>query len=699
MSTPSSPARLTLPRPVGYLLLIGALLTAWFITPRTEKGSGEFPTGWNLGLRAPVDNWQRGVIANRETMFVFQYFFDPLSDFIDAGLRAAENVLLGLPWVVLIASFMLLGYGLGGFRLAALCGFSLMVMGLFGLWEPSVQTLALMIVSVILAVCIGLPLGILAAYNDRFDKILRPLLDGMQTMPTFVYLIPVVLFFGIARVPAVVATLIYAVPPVIRLTNLGIREVNPASIEAALMFGSTRPQMLFKVQIPLALPSVMAGVNQTIMMALSMVVIAALVGAGGLGGKVLGALRNLKVGEALEAGIAIVLLAIMLDRLSEGLSKVDLSDAEPQRWDWPTWVPAAWEPGLTAGMAVARRVAAVPAEGLAALTGRESFTRVAWLVNSVIIVGVLWLINLGLPFGSFPEDWRLSLRGPTDAAVKWMRDNLFEVPVGQWFVGTGPLSDFLTIYLLNPLRDFFSEWLPWPVLIVSLTALGYWAGKWRMALFAGGGMLLVGALGMWGHGMDTLSQIILTVLITVAVAVPIGVVSSQSDAFRDFLRPILDFLQTIPSFVFLVPVIMLFNIGRVPGIIAAVLYAVAPGIKLTDMGLRQVSGEALEAARAFGSTRAQTLLKVQIPMALPALLVGVNQMIMMVLAMVIIAGMVGGAGLGLEAVNGLARNETGRGLEAGLAIVIIAIIMDRLTQAWAAKQAAGGGTLAGFDGH
>jgi ABC-type proline/glycine betaine transport system permease subunit len=219
--------------------------------------------------------------------------------------------------------------------------------------------------------------------------------------------------------------------------------------------------------------------------------------------------------------------------------------------------------------------------------------------------------------------------------------------------------------------------------VLGAAALGYFAGGWRLMLFAGLGLFAVGLLGMWDEGMETLSQIVVTMIFTILIAVPLGILASQNDTMRNFLRPALDFLQTIPSFVFLVPVIMLFNVGRVPGIIAAVLYAIAPGVKLTDLGIRQVAPDAVEAARAFGSTRAQTLTKVQVPMALASILVGVNQMIMMVLAMVIISGMVGGAGLGLEAVNGLARNETGRGLEAGIAIVLIAIIMDRITQAWA----------------
>ena len=183
------------------------------------------------------------------------------------------------------------------------------------------QTLALMAVSVLISLLIGIPLGIVAARYEKVERGLRPFLDAMQTMPAFVYLLPVVLFFGIARVPSVIATVIYALPPAIRLTTLGIREVPVEIVEAARAFGSTPRQILLKVQLPLALPTIMAGVNQTIMMALSIVVIAAMIGAGGLGGVVLDALRGLKVGLALEAGLAIVFLAVLLDRLSEAFAE------------------------------------------------------------------------------------------------------------------------------------------------------------------------------------------------------------------------------------------------------------------------------------------------------------------------------------------------------------------------------------------
>ena len=209
---------------------------------------------------------------------------------------------------------------------------------------------------------------------------------------------------------------------------------------------------------------------------------------------------------------------------------------------------------------------------------------------------------------------------------------------------------------------------------------------WRLALGSAIGLLFIGLLGMWPVSMDTFSQVLITTAITVLLAIPIGVATSQSNTVRAVLRPVLDFLQTIPSFVFLVPVIMLFNIGRVPGLIASILYAIPVGIKLVDLGMRQVSPEAIEAATAFGSTRAQTITKVQLPLARSSIAVSINQMIMMVLAMVIIAGLVGGAGLGLVAVTGLARTETGLGMEAGAAIVILAIVLDRITQAWAVRQ-------------
>jgi glycine betaine/proline transport system permease protein len=680
------------------------------ILPLLDLEVSTFPESWNLGLRQPIDDFQNWVIANpSHPMFV--WFFDPLSDAIDVGIRAIEGFLLWLPWPVIMAAIFLLGQKVGGLRLALFSGLGFLFMGLVGLWTESMQTLALMGVSVIIALLIGIPLGVLSARSDKFEASLRPILDAMQTMPAFVYLIPVLLFFGIARVPGVVATVIYALPPAIRLTSLGIRQVPASTIEAARAFGSTSRQTLLKVQVPLAMPSIIVGINQTIMMALGIVVIAALIGAGGLGREVLVALQQLKVGRGLEAGLAIVFMAIVLDRISHAASKVELVSRPQQEHGFRLFPDKLarfnliWqaEQGLAKLFAGFDRLAKALATGLAGLISpllqalgqkhlaeeTPGFLRTyAFGLTSLLFLVVLLGVSQFSPLlWEFPKEWNLSIRGPVDAAVAWSRDNLYQI--GDLPIGTGPLSDFLTIYGLTPLRNLLQTVIPWPLLILGVGLLAWVTANGRLALFAMLGLLAVGFLGMWGHSMDTLSQTIVAVGAAVVIAIPVGILSSRSDTLAAILRPILDTLQTIPPFIYLVPVIMLFNVGRVPGIIASVLYALPPAIRLTDLGIRGVSAQTMEAARAFGSTNWQTLFKVQLPLALPSITLGVNQTVMMVLSMVIIAGLVGGGGLGLETVIGLSKNQTGRGLEAGLAIVIIAIIIDRLTQAWAKKQQLG----------
>jgi glycine betaine/proline transport system permease protein len=227
---------------------------------------------------------------------------------------------------VVILFFVLLALQFSSKKLAFGTFFSLMFIGLIGAWEESMITLALVITAVLFSILIGLPLGIWSAKSDRVDKILRPILDGMQTTPAFVYLIPIVMLFGIGNVPGVIVTIIFALPPLIRLTNLGIRQVPDDLIEASRSFGANSSQMLFKVQIPVAMPTIMAGINQTLMLALSMVVIASMIAVGGLGQMVLSGIGRLDVGLAAVGGIGIVLLAIVLDRLTQSFATKDKSD-------------------------------------------------------------------------------------------------------------------------------------------------------------------------------------------------------------------------------------------------------------------------------------------------------------------------------------------------------------------------------------
>jgi ABC-type proline/glycine betaine transport system permease subunit len=238
------------------------------------------------------------------------------------------------------------------------------------------------------------------------------------------------------------------------------------------------------------------------------------------------------------------------------------------------------------------------------------------------------------------------------------------------------------------LGNFLTTQLPWVVIVLFFAAGAVGAGSWRLALLVIFGLLLIGLVGMWPFAMDTLSQTLVSVALCIVIGIPLGFWSAHNDQVEQVVRPILDFLQTIPIFVYLVPVIMLFGSGSVAGLIASVLYAIVPVVRLTNLGIRQVDKTILESAESFGSTSLQTLLKVEMPLALPSIMLGINQTIMMVLAMVIIAGLVGATGLGLEVVQGFTNDNLGRSVEAGLAIVLLAIVIDRITQAWAEKSAA-----------
>jgi len=275
----------------------------------------EFPE-----LYFPLGDWIN--IAVDWLTLNLEPFFDAITIGIRWPLVQIERFLWWLPWWAVIIIFAGVAWRFAGRWIALFTVCGMLFIGVMGLWDDTMTTLAIIVTAVAVSVLVGIPLGILAATNDRFEAILRPFLDGMQTMPSFVYLIPAVFFFGLGKVPAVVATFIYAVPPCIRLTNLGIRQVSTEVVEAGKAFGSTSLQLLFKIQLPLARPTIMTGVNQTIMMALAMVVIASMIGASGLGLEVLRGIQRLDVGRGFIAGIAIVILAIIIDRVSTSLGKV-----------------------------------------------------------------------------------------------------------------------------------------------------------------------------------------------------------------------------------------------------------------------------------------------------------------------------------------------------------------------------------------
>ena len=588
----------------------------------------EFPAALDTFLSDPADAAAAWGRSNRQSHLLFTAFFTPLTGALEGAMDAVERFLLWLPWFVLPAVVFLTVARNRPIGEAIVATIAALYPGLIGVWEETMETLALMAIAVSVAAIIGIPLGVWAALNPRVEKAIRPFLDIMQTVPAFIYFLPLLLMFGVGKVNGAVATVIYALPPIVRLTTLGIREVPEQSIEASRVFGATTRQTLFKVQLPSAMPTILTGLNQTIMMALGIVVLAALVAAGGLGALVLQTLNQRRTGRGIAVGLAIVAVAMMLDRIGRSLASTDRSRRVPRRIAWT----------------------ALGTLAVATMVGRIS----GW--------------------SDFPEAWSTRVFDPIDDGVVWARDNL------SWL--TRPVNDFIVADVIIPTRDLLTDTIAWPVLVFVAGFLGWRLKGWGLAAFCSLAVAAIGLMGMWELSIDTFTQVMTAVVIAILIAIPIGVMAGRSPRVEAALGPILDGLQTIPSLVYIIPVVILFTVGAVPGIIASVLYAIVPGIRISALGIRRVPGESVEASRTFGATPRQTMFGVRIPLAAPTIMAGINQIIMMVLAMVIIAGLVGAGALGFETVRALTRNEVGLGLEVGLSIALIAMILDRLTEAW-----------------
>ncbi|MDF6065827.1 ABC transporter permease subunit [Mesorhizobium sp. B2-3-3] len=606
-------------------------------------GGGVWPGALTVDLSGPLGEVNDWIIGNRDSHPLFLYFFGHISNAVVLSVRGVYLALLALGWAGVTAVAALVAWRTAGWRLALTAGLSFLLCGLLGMWVPTMQTLALMVVAVLVSVVLGLLLGLAGGLSDRTFRVLRPVLDTMQVLPAFAYLLPVVLVFGIGVPGAVLATVVYAAPPMARLTALGLRGADPGVMEAVASLGATGRQRLLSARLPLARKELLLGLNQTIMMALSMAVIASVIGAGGLGDRVYQALSSVDVGAALAAGIPIVLLAVVLDRTTE---------------------------------AAGRRIGAEPT-GPAALRGARGWGLAALIAAAVAVVGRFTGGRI------WPEGTVVPIAEPVNTAKDWMVDHLYTgVPV---IGGTADWAAHFTNWVLNPLRDGL-QGLPWWAVLLIVAALAWTIGTWRTAATAVLAMAAIGVLGVWDLSMDTLSQVLAAVAVTLVLGFGIAVGAARSRRLERLLRPVLDVFQTMPQFVYLIPVVALFGVGRAPAAAAAVVYALPAVVRITTQGLRGVDPAAMECARSLGATSGQRLRQVQIPLARPALLLAVNQGVVLVLAVVIIGGLVGSGALGYEVVFGLAQGDLATGLVAGAAIVCLGLMLDRVTQPTTRRQ-------------
>ena len=631
----------------------------------------------------------------------YRWFTKIIAGYIKNGYYFLEDFLLESPWILVTAILFFPTLAVGGLRLGLYTLFVVYFWGATGMWNESLQTVALMGLSVLLCVFFGVILGILCSQSDRFENFMKPILDTMQVMPAFVYLFPALFFFGIGGAPAILATMIYAMPPIIRLTNLGIRQVPSQTIESATSFGSSKLQLLFKIKIPLSLPSIMMGINQVIMMALALVVLACFIGAEGIGGQVWLAIRNLDVGWAMEGGLCILFMAIMFDRFSMAFSKepeIIPKDVQkfyllPQSWEKYQIARVLEKPlsythyiinficiKITNSISyIIQFLISLFNKTTAADVG-EFISKRYYIIPSFIVFFIITFIDSNISnIGSFPEEWKLSIRQPIADGVK-------ALTVHPGFIAfTKGLRGFVYLNLLHPL-DVFLTHTPWWYTIGVFIAIGYFAVGIRFALITALLLLFIGASGLWPQSMITLSSVLVSVVLCFAFGVPLGIIASYNKKFRDVQNIVLDAMQTLPYFCYLIPVLMFFGGGIVSAVLATVIYSIPPIIRLTALGLTQVSGTYSEVSRSFGGTLIQTLKKVKFPLAIPSLVMGFNQTVIMAFAMQIVTPLIGGKGLGLEVFNGLARSDTGRGLAAGIGIVLLAIIIDRISLAWTKKQ-------------
>lgn len=552
-----------------------------------------------------------------------------------------------LPWTVVAAGAAILGYALNGPRLAILAGLSLIYIAAFGQWEPSMETLSFVLIAAPVSIFLGLVLGVWAYKSRTVEMVLNPILNVAQTMPHFSYLVPVTVLFGIGDHAGAIATVIFATPPMVRLTLLGLKKLSPEVVEAGMMNGCTERQLLFRVQIPSARRDILIGVNQVIMQCLAMTVIASFIGAKGLGHNLLLALNQLRIGQALELGVCIVLIAVVLDRMS-----------------------LAWANKQTDYFADLSFVA------------RHKFSLLflaVFAAGTILAYVGTFLFTEGLNYlYLIPHNKGITTEQFWQAGVDWIWETFFYTLKG--------FNEWLIIGVLLPLK---SAYLGMPVVATFALTMGiaYILAGVRSSLIVGGFLLFIALTEWWDRALITAYLMTVGVVISTIIGVTAGTLCAQNDLASKFMLTVCDTFQTFPSFIYLIPVIMLFGITDTSVLFAVIVYATIPATRYTIEGLRSVPPQLHEAGSMSGVNRLQRWLTIELPLALPHMMLGVNQTVVFALFMVIIAAMIGTDDLGQLILKSLSdRHGIGNGLTLGLCVAFIGLAIDQVIRTWAAER-------------
>jgi len=511
--------------------------------------------------------------------------------------------------------------------------------------------MSVLVVAAPLAFAIGISLGILAWKYRWFEGFLKPVLSVLQTLPFFTYLLPAVIFFKVGPTAGAVATVVYAIPPMILMTTLGLKKVSPEVIEAGKMSGCSNWQMLRYVYVPAARTEILVGVNQVIMLCLAMVVLTAFIGMPGLGAKLLAMMGSFKLGRSLEIGVTIVLLAVTLDRLSKA---------------WVVKQPEHFERGTP------------------------------WWkrhVNLLTCVGAfvlfLFLSNLGGLADAFKpiSDWLTLLGRKQDFSQGKEMDKIIKsvLAIDGIQAVTEWLRWFLNVKVLIPFRNSLL-WIPTPAFVLFVTAFALWLGGKRPAIYALVFFGFIAFTGWWDRSVITLYTVISAVILSMLIGIPLGIFAARSEQWSSRILLACDTAQTFPSFIYLIPAIMLFGVNDVSVVFSIIIFATVPLTRYTIEGLRTVPQEMTEAADMAGATRMQKLISVQLPLALPTMAVGFNQAIMFAFFMVIIAAFIGTQDLGQELQRTLAGTELGKNFVLGICVSLMALTFDLAILKWAADK-------------